>query len=136
MSVVIALATNIAYMKKGSAYSNHTSANKRQDIGLTMEEYTKKTTNHEKNVLVYFSANWCMPCTKLKPIIDQIETEQKQNMVLLKIDVDKNPMVSSYLEINTLPMFIIYKKGKAVWSERRMLSKQELTFQIEKWAGK
>ena len=84
----------------------------KQDDGMTVEEYLKKTENKEKIVLVYFKADWCVPCVKLKPTIAQLETEEKEKVELLSIDVDKNPKVALHFEINTLPLFIIYKNVK------------------------
>ena len=98
----------------------------KQDDGMTVEEYLKKTENKEKIVLVYFKADWCVPCVKLKPTIAQLETEEKEKVELLSIDVDKNPKVALHFEINTLPLFIIYKNGKKVWENNTSLPKTEL----------
>lgn len=101
--------------------------------GLSIEEYQRRTSVTGKPVFVYFSADWCVPCIKLKPIIEQIEAEQKDKVVFLKLDVDENPLVSQHLEINTLPLFIIYRNGKKVWENNSFMDKSQLTAKIEQY---
>src|SRR4051812_14301813 len=84
-----------------------------QPTGLSIEEYLKMV-NKEKTVMVYFNADWCVPCIKLKPFIEQLQNERKE-IELIPLDVDDNPKVALYLEINALPLFIVYQKGKKVW---------------------
>lgn len=96
-----------------------------QDEGLTMEDYSKKVTAKDTAVLVYFNADWCVPCVKLKPVIAELEKENPKTK-FLKLDVDANPKVALHFEINTLPLFFIYKNGKQVWTNNTYLSKKDL----------
>ena len=98
---------------------------------MSVEEFQKKVNNKDKMVFVYFNADWCVPCIKLKPVIEQLEVEEQSRIELLKLDVDDNPKVSTFLEINSLPLFVIYKNGKSVWTHTGMLSKDDLKYQIE-----
>lgn len=94
--------------------------------GLSVEAFQTKVNNQQKIVLVYFHADWCKPCVKLKPIVEQIEAEEKASVEVLKIDADKNPAVALQFEINTLPLFMIYKNGKKVWEYNAFMQKAEL----------
>lgn len=102
----------------------------KQDTGMTVEGFLKKVDNKEKLVFVYFNADWCVPCVKLKPIIEQIEAEEKASVEVLKIDVDKNPKVALHFEINTLPLFMIYKNGKKVWEANMFMQKSDLVSRL------
>lgn len=97
-----------------------------QDNGMSVEEYTNKINNNNKIVLAYFKADWCVPCIKLKPAIEQLQTEEKEKVEILVIDVDENKKVATHFEINTLPLFIIYKNGKKVWENNTSLPKAEI----------
>lgn len=103
---------------------------------LSVEDYNKKTSITNKIVLVYFNADWCMPCIKLKPVMEQITVEEKISTEVLSIDVDKNPEISKHFEINTLPLFIIYKNGKKVWENNTALSKPDLKAKIDMYKEK
>ena len=107
--------------------------NKQEEKGLTIEQYNKKIVNNEKLVMVYFNADWCVPCIKLKPVIQQIETEEKDRAVFLKLNVDDNPEIATNFEINTLPLFYLYKNGKIVWQYTGIQSKKELSDKINQY---
>ncbi len=102
----------------------------KQDSGMTVETFLQKVNNPQKIVLVYFHADWCVPCIKLKPVIEQIESEENAKAEILKLDVDKNPKVAQYFEINTLPLFMIYKNGKKVWEKNMYMEKSDLVSRI------
>ena len=107
--------------------------NKQEEKGLTIEQYNKKIVNNEKLVMVYFNADWCVPCIKLKPVIQQLETEEKGRAVFLKLNVDDNPEIATHFEINTLPLFYLYKNGKIVWQYTGIQSKKELSDKINQY---
>lgn len=104
---------------------------KQDDRGMSVETFTQKVSNPNKLVLVYFHADWCVPCVKLKPEIAALETESKDICVVLKLDADDNPILSEHFEINTLPTFMLYKNGKKVWENNGYQSKQQLQAKIE-----
>lgn len=116
---------SFALFALGFAFT-HSNGTAKQDDGMSVEEYFKKTENKEKIVLAYFKADWCVPCIKLKPAIEQLQTEEKEKVEILVIDVDENKKVAQHFEINTLPLFIIYKNGKKVWENNTSLPKAEI----------
>jgi thioredoxin-like negative regulator of GroEL len=97
-----------------------------QDDGMSVEDFFKKTENKEKIVLAYFKADWCAPCVKLKPVMEQLQTEEKEKVEILIIDCDENKKVAQHFEINTLPLFQIYKNGKKVWENNTAMSKADI----------
>lgn len=109
---------------------------RQEDRGMSMGAFTKRVTNPEKLVLVYFHASWCQPCIKLKPEIASLETENQAVCEVLKLDVDDNPVLSEHFEINTLPTFMLYKNGKKVWENNGYQSKQQLQSKIEQFQKK
>lgn len=104
---------------------------KQTEQGMSLEEFNKRIANPNKLVLVYFNADWCVPCKRLKPEIAALETEKKDVCEILKLDVDDNPLLAEYFEINTLPMFLLYKNGKKLWENHGYQSKQQLQSKID-----
>jgi thioredoxin 1 len=129
--VLLTLILIFAHTQNEKVESKNQQTIKKQNGGMSVKEFMQKVNNNEKLVFVYFHADWCVPCIKLKPAMDQMEIDEKQKMVLLKIDVDENPQVAIHFEINALPLFMIYKKGKAVWTHNGLLTKDALEYQIE-----
>ncbi len=117
------------YQKSGSVI-------KQDERGMSIETYLRKVNNPDKLVLVYFHASWCMPCVKLKPEIDALETDKKAVCEILRLDTDANPQINEYFEINTLPMFILYKNGKKVWENNGYQTQQQLSLKIDIFKNK
>lgn len=125
-----------SYFSIKSDQQNSTSTLKQDEKGMTIEAFTKRVSNPDKLVLVYFHANWCMPCIKLKPEIASLETENQAVCQVLKLDADDNPILSEYFEINTLPTFMLYKNGKKLWENNGYQSKPQLQAKIEAFEKK
>ncbi|MES2761554.1 MAG: thioredoxin family protein [Bacteroidota bacterium] len=104
---------------------------KTKDKGMSVEEFQKRIANMQKPVLVYFNASWCMPCVKLKPEMDQLEKEVKAYCDVFQVNTDDNPKVTEHYEINSLPMFVLYKNGRKVWENIGSVSKSQLQTKIE-----
>ena len=47
-------------------------------------------------VLVDFFATWCGPCRMLMPLLEKV-SERLENLLIIKIDVDKFPELASWL---------------------------------------
>lgn len=69
-----------------------------------------------KTVLVDFYADWCGPCKKMKPYLDEISKDMAKTVVVYRINVDENNALTNELKIDALPTFQIYKNKKMTWS--------------------
>mmetsp|Transcript_2606 Transcript_2606/g.3932 ORF Transcript_2606/g.3932 Transcript_2606/m.3932 type:complete len:153 (-) Transcript_2606:70-528(-) len=68
-----------------------------------------------KNVIVDFSASWCMPCKMISPIFDQLSNEREySNTVFVKVDVEENPAVTRRYQVRSMPTFIFFKNSRIV----------------------
>ena len=68
-------------------------------------------------VLVDFYADWCGPCKMMSPVIEQFATEMGAKVRILKVDVDRNPLVASAYKIQGIPTIMLFKKGNVLWRE-------------------
>ena len=64
--------------------------------------------------IVDFSATWCPPCQKLKPIFSKLEEEFNGRINFVTIDVDANPQISQYYGVQSIPMLIFMDKDGQV----------------------
>jgi thioredoxin len=106
----------------------------KDEKGMTVEEFQKRISQKDKLVFVYFNASWCVPCLKLKPEIAELEKDTKDICEILQINVDDHPQVAEYYEINSLPMFVLYKNGKKLWENIGILTKTQLQSKIESFS--
>lgn len=94
-------------------------------------ETFKDIIGGDKPVLVDFYATWCGPCKAMTPIVDEIAKELNGTARVLKIDVDKNQSVAVNYKIQSVPTFIIFKKGEILWRHSGGMDKNSLLQQIK-----
>ncbi len=65
-------------------------------------------------VLVDFWAEWCGPCRYLGPILEEVVEEYSGQVVLAKVDTDRNFKLAQRYRIQTIPNVKAFAKGKVV----------------------
>ena len=100
-----------------------------QEPQMTTNEYQQKITA-DSLVLVDFGADWCPPCKKMEPIIAQLLKENTA-IKLVKVDGGKDLDVMKQMNVEALPVFIVYKNGKQVWKKQGIVSIEELKAQLQ-----
>ena len=86
--------------------------------------------NKDKPVLVDFFATWCSPCQTMTPILKEVKEDLGDNVKIIKIDVDKNKALATKFQVRGVPTFMIFKKGKQVWRQAGLITKNELKQKI------
>ena len=76
-------------------------------------------------VLVDFYADWCAPCKKMKPILNDFSNKKIVPVLPLNADIEQQ-LVTKFSVIN-LPTLVLLKKGKEVWRGEGFHSKDQLT---------
>jgi thioredoxin 2 len=65
-------------------------------------------------VLVDFYADWCGPCKMMAPILDELAHERMGEVLVLKLDTDRNPTTPNGLGIRGIPTMILFRGGREV----------------------
>ncbi len=84
----------------------------------TFEELIASSTP----VIIDFSAEWCVPCKKITPILSQLVDELDEEVSIIKIDIDKNPVLRKKYNITAVPTLIAFKNGKQKWRHTGMIT--------------
>jgi thioredoxin len=87
--------------------------------------------NSDKPVLVDFYATWCGPCQFMAPILNEVSTQLKDKIQVVKIDTEKYPSLADKYRIEALPTFIIFKDGEPYDRFEGALTADQLTQRIE-----
>jgi thioredoxin len=100
---------------------------------LTMTKAQLDSVVQKNNIVfVDFYADWCGPCKKMKPILEEIATEKKDSLLLLRIDADLNPTLMRQMYVDELPTLLIYKNQQRISTVIGVATKEELLKYIAK----
>ena len=68
----------------------------------------------DKVLVVDFTAEWCGPCTRVAPMMEQLVDDYGDRVKVFKLDVDVNKPISKRLNIRGIPAVIMFKGGETV----------------------
>lgn len=103
---LLVIAVAVSSLKDNKTADNTHSLKWGTDLNQSVQE--SKATN--KSIFVDFYADWCAYCREMDEgtyTDPQVKEKLSQNYVLLKVDVDENPSVSSKYQAYSLPTMII-----------------------------
>jgi thioredoxin 1 len=61
----------------------------------------------------YFTADWCGPCKKVRPIVEELNRDQSEVKFQI-IDVDSEGELARTFEVKSIPTFILIEDGQEV----------------------
>ena len=88
--------------------------------------------SNEKPIVVDFWAPWCEPCKQLTPLLEEAVLENKDKLILAKIDIEKNQEIAAQLKIQSIPTVYAFFEGKVVDGFQGIQSKSEIQKFIQK----
>nr|WP_137168797.1 thioredoxin [Salinimonas lutimaris] len=85
-------------------------------VDITLENFQQVILqqSQEKLILVDFWADWCEPCKDLMPILEKIAGEYANDMILARVDCDKQQEIAGQFGIRSLPTVMVVKDGQPV----------------------
>jgi thioredoxin 1 len=78
---------------------------------LSQTTFDEEVGSADGPVLVDFWAEWCGPCKKIAPILDEIAQEQSGKLRIAKLNVDENPEIARRFDVMSIPTMIVFKDG-------------------------
>ncbi len=57
-------------------------------------------------------AEWCAPCKKVAPVIEELAEDYQGKITFAKLNVDYNPSAVAQYQIMSIPTLLIFKNGK------------------------
>ena len=93
----------------------------------TFEDVVLKS---DKPVLVEFFAEWCGPCKAMAPALDQLAQDLKDDVKVVKVDVDQSPGITQKYNIRAMPTLILLRGGEVAAQHVGAMTQKA---SIEKW---
>jgi len=95
-------------------------------INITDEEFEISVLKNSGVCLVDFWAEWCGPCKQIGPILEDIASDENNNITIVKINIDENPRVATDYGIRSIPTMLLFNNGELKDTKVGALPKQEL----------
>jgi len=93
---------------------------------LKEEDFQEKVLKADKPVVVDFWAEWCSPCLKMEPIVEELSKEFKDKVDIYKLNVDESASKAAEYGVRGIPAYFFFKNGEVVDRVVGITSKKEL----------
>jgi thioredoxin 1 len=99
-------------------------------VKLTDQNFKKEINKSSKLVLVEIGAQWSGACSIMEPILNQLALEYNEQIMVGRIDIETNKIVSREFEIDKLPIYLFFRNGQLVDHIIGSVSKIKLSVKI------
>ena len=99
---------------------------------INSENFDKEVLSSDKITVVDFFANWCGPCRKLGPILEEVSEELSEKVKFAKIDTDENIEMAKKYQVSGLPTLLVFKNGEVAERLVGLMPKSSIITNIEK----
>jgi thioredoxin 1 len=93
---------------------------------LSLAEYFEESIAGEKLTMVDFYAEWCGPCKRMAPFVNEIKRENSDIVNVIQIDAEKYVDIAQRYNLEGYPTLIFFKNGKIVEKMLGGLDKQQI----------
>ena len=82
-------------------------------------------------ILIDFWAEWCGPCKRVAPVLDELSTE---GLIFVgKLNIDENPEKTREYGISSIPSMVLFKDGNPVHTVVGAKPKHALLRELAEW---
>lgn len=82
-------------------------------------------------VLVDFYGTWCAPCTAMLPGVEDIASEYRNELIVFKLDIDKNPAIVAKHGVRTVPTLMLFRDGEVVKTMTGTMTRSRLATEVD-----
>ncbi len=80
---------------------------------ISDDQFQAEVLEADQPVLIDFWAEWCGPCKKVGPIVDQL-ADEVDGLKVVKMDIDAHPETARNHGVMSIPTLLVFKGGENV----------------------
>ena len=81
---------------------------------VTAANFDEVVLQSNTPVLVDFWAEWCLPCSAIGPILEDISNEYGDKIKIVKLNTDEESSIAIKYGVTSIPMLNVYVNGEVV----------------------
>jgi thioredoxin 1 len=79
---------------------------------VTTQTFEQEVLQSDQPVIVDFWAEWCGPCHAVAPVLEKIADERKDELKVVKVNIDEEQEIAMRFGIVSIPTIMIFKDGE------------------------
>ena len=83
-------------------------------VTLTEENFEQHVLASEGPVLVDFWADWCAPCHRIAPVLEELASDFEGRATIGKVNVDEQAALAKRYGIRSIPALVFFHGGEVV----------------------
>jgi thioredoxin 1 len=102
-----------------------------ETIHVSEKTFEERVLASKHPVVIDFWADWCAPCHRVAPVLDEIAERYEGRAVVAKVNVDEEPELARRHGIRSIPTFLFVRGGEVVDRAAGVLTRQRLDARLE-----
>ena len=82
-------------------------------------------------ILIDFWAEWCGPCKRVSPILDEISKEH--GILVGKLNIDENPLKPVDYSVTSIPTMVLFEDGVVIKTIIGAKPKHKMLEELSPW---
>jgi thioredoxin 1 len=98
---------------------------------IVTDESFEEVVKSNGLVLMDFWAEWCGPCKKVSPILDEISKEY--GILVGKLNIDENPVKPVEYSVSSIPTMVLFEDGVVIKTIIGAKPKHKMLEELSQW---